>query len=46
MPDISENRQKWDGTDDWSQEGDEWSESWGTHVRNGLVAYSPASSLS
>jgi len=30
MPSIFENRQKWDGLYDWSLEGDEWSEYWGT----------------
>jgi ubiquinone/menaquinone biosynthesis C-methylase UbiE len=30
MPSIFENRQQWDGPYDWSQEGDEWSEYWGT----------------
>jgi ubiquinone/menaquinone biosynthesis C-methylase UbiE len=30
MPSISENRQLWDGPYRWSQQGDEWSEYWGT----------------
>jgi len=30
MPSVSENRQRFGGADDWSQEGDEWSEYWGT----------------
>jgi ubiquinone/menaquinone biosynthesis C-methylase UbiE len=30
MPSIPEIRQQWDGTGTWSQEGDEWSEWWGT----------------
>jgi ubiquinone/menaquinone biosynthesis C-methylase UbiE len=30
MPSISEIKQQWDGTGAWSQEGDEWSEWWGT----------------
>lgn len=30
MPTISENRLMWDGSHEWSQGGDEWSESWGT----------------
>lgn len=30
MPTIRENRDYWDSSYDWSQAGDEWSESWGT----------------
>src|SRR5690349_6819414 len=30
MPTLSENKRVWDGTYDWSQRGDEWSEFWGS----------------
>lgn len=30
MPTIRENREYWDSSYDWSQAGDEWSESWGS----------------
>jgi SAM-dependent methyltransferase len=30
MPTISENQQEWGGKHDWSKDGDEWSEWWGT----------------
>jgi len=30
MPAVEQNRRTWDGGYDWSQQGEEWSESWGT----------------